>query len=240
MSLSRYVFLKTHIILGSRIVVTGRGAVTSLIVSVPRVIVASGTGPVLRRRTGGSVITALIISVSRIIVASGSGPVLRYRIGRAVVARIRVVVAAPVLIDLWIFGVNIAVDDLVVHSRSIVISGRDVSRPAVVPLPVVATGLAIVADSRVVYLHVVVVHIFVHVIVVIDVVDVHRAIDDGSIHCNICVAVVDVDVVHDIHVDHAAIDPPAVPTSRAPSAAPPTRVINAAPASPVTPAETQV
>ena len=144
-------------------------------------------------------LSRIAVLEAHVIVASGSGSVLLHGIGRTVVANVVVVVvvvAAAVLIDSWVAAVDVAVDDFVVYAGAI-LSGGAAARPAIVSVVSrpVAAGAAVPVDAHVVFLNVVVPHVPVDRVVVIDVVDVHLAIDDRSIDVDIGVAVVDVNVV---------------------------------------------
>jgi len=137
-------------------------------------------------------LSRIAVLEARVIVASGSGPILLPGIGWTVVANV-VVVAAAVLIDPRIAAVDVAVDDFVVYAGAI-LSGVAAARPARVSRPV-AAGTAVPVEAHVVFLNVVVPHVPVDRVVAINVVDVHLAIDNGSIDVDIGVAVADVNVV---------------------------------------------
>ena len=130
--------------------------------------------------------------------------------------------AATKVVDARIGGIDIAVQDLVIYGRSVI------ALQAVVQTLV--GGLKIIPPN-----HVVVRHVFVDIVVVIDVGHVHGAIDDGAIYVDVRVAVVDINV-GDMDVGTAALHPATVPATPGP----PTSVEDAAPAAAKTPVEIKI
>lgn len=74
----------------------------------------------------------------------------------------------------------------------------------------------------------------------IEVVRIYAAIDHVSVHADVVIAVVDVDVVLETHASAAAPDPSAIPATTAPAFAAPPSVVKASPATAVTPVKVQV
>jgi len=253
--LSRIAVLEAHVIVGSgirpvwlRVIRLRRSSLVLSWIGVPEahVIVGSGIGPVwlrvIRLRRPSLVLSRIAVLEAHVIVGSGIRPVWLRVIRRTVVSNIvGGVVAAAVLIDPRIAAVDVPVDDFVVYAGTILSWGAAALTAIVskVPSPV-AAGTAVPFDAHIVFLNVVIVHVPVDRIIAVDVVDVHRAIDDRSIDIDIGVAVVDVDVVPDIDAFAAAPDPAAVPTTTTPAFTPPSGVIDAAPTAAVAPAEIQV
>lgn len=162
---------------------------------------------------------------------------------RTVVAGI--VIAAAVLIDLWIVAIDVAVNNLVIYSGAIVAAGRIAGAPVATIVSRSVSGTPAVAVIHaigpvVVGLDVVVIDVFVDGIVAINVVHVYRAIDDVSVHGDVVVAIVDINVVVVIDVAAAATDPSAIPATTAPASRTPPGVIDAAPSAAITPTEIQV
>ncbi len=91
-----------------------------------------------------------------------------------------------------------------------------------------STGLKLAAiGARIVASNIVVVHVFVNIVVAIDVVHVHAPVDDRAIDVDVRVAVVDVHVVSVVDVSAATTDPTAIPAATAPSVGIPSGVIDA-------------
>jgi len=191
-----------------------------------------------------------------------SSTVLLPVIRRAVVATIVVIVVAAILIETRVVTVDVAVDDFVVRSPGIfnwraagsarvtrpivawsivpgpVVCGPVVARSVVTALPVPTWASPV--GAHIVVLDVVVVHVPVDRVVAIDVVDVHRAIDDCAVDGDVGIAVVDVDVASDIDAIAGAAYPAAVPATSAPSFTAPASVVDPAPAAAISPTKIEV
>ena len=100
--------------------------------------------------------------------------------------------ATAVLIKTRIAGIDVAIDDLVVHGRT----GR----------PLVDADVVSAIEAHVVVPDVVVVHVAVNGLITVDVIDVHIAMDDVTVDDDVVIAIVHIDV-GDVNARAGALDP---------------------------------
>lgn len=108
-----------------------------------------------------------------------------------------------VIIKTRISGIDVPIDDLVVHWRA--------------AWPLVEANVVSAIEALIVVLNIPIVHVAVDSLVAIDVIDVHIAADDVSVDDDVVVTIVYVDI-RDVDARTRAVDP---------SSAPPTVIVNA-------------